>query len=503
MGAINFYVPGLADFDEKLATTAHVVGIEGIPWAGKIRSIDNILGIQRSIDESGRTRVVWPTLTRGPIMLSTASLRCHETPYHLPRELARGCIDTFITRYSEWTRWGIQPPATINELMDQANRNFVDSVVSADNSPAASIHAQHAIEYELAASRLLCQSYSRQLLANRLQQEGKMQSLIGARLPFHSSWTDKASMLEPMMNTAWIDASWHNVRQKSGKLDIERLEEQCSWAADHQMRVMAGPLISLQPHALQEWFYVAEDFEAIVSAACDYVEEIVKRLRGRVQLWYVASGFNSSNDLELSEEQIIILSLNILEAVRRSDSMTPIVFGVDMPFGEYLGQNDSAISPIHFADALLRSDLGLNGFAIELNYGVWPNGTPWHDAIDLSNLLDLWSSLGIPMILSVSGELTKHQGAVDGRYSPIANWKLPSPPARAEELHGLVRQSYGSQMFETLALALAKPIVHGVFWNQPDSLTSPNYPGAGLIDAKGNASDLLSGLTNLRKRHLN
>ena len=225
MGAIKFYVPGLADFDEKLASTAHVVGIEGIPWAGEIRSIDNVLGIQRSIDESGRTRVVWPTLTRGPIMLSTASLRCHETPYHLPRELARGCIDTFTTRYSEWTRWGIQPTATISELMDHANRNFVDSVVSADNTPAASIYAQHAIEYELAASRLLCQSYSRQLLTNRLQQEGKMQSLIGARLPFHSSWTDKASMLEPMMNTAWIDASWHNVRQKSGKLDIERLEE--------------------------------------------------------------------------------------------------------------------------------------------------------------------------------------------------------------------------------------------------------------------------------------
>ncbi len=306
-----------------------------------------------------------------------------------------------------------------------------------------------------------------------------------------------------MMNTAWVDASWHNVRQRSGKLDIERLEEQCAWAADRQMRVMAGPLISLQPHALQEWFYVADEFESIVEAACEYAEEIVKRLRGRVHLWYVASGFNSSNDLGLTEEQLIVLSLHILEAVRRGDSMTPVIFGVDMPFGEYLGKDEDSISPLHFADALLRSDLGLNGFALELNYGIWPNGTPWHDAIDLSNLLDLWSSLGIPLVLSLSGELNKHQGVVDGRYDPICNWKLPLPPSRPEELHGLVRQTYGSQMFETLALALAKPSVHGLFWNQPDMMTPPNYPGAGLIGANGNASDLLSGLTNLRRRHLN
>jgi hypothetical protein len=503
MGSLKFHVPGLAEYDQQLPLTAHVVGIEGVPWAGQIRSFDNQLLVQRSIDESGRMRIVWPTLTRGPMMLSTASLRCNEEPYLLQRELARGSLDVLANRYSEWVRWGIQPAANIDELIDNAQRSFVESIVRSDTEVTASVAAQHAIEYELAASRLLCQSYSRQLLTNRMRQEGKLQTLMGARLPFHANWSTRAKLLEPMMNTVWIDASWHHVRQKSGKLDFERLEEQCNWAADRQLRTMAGPLVSLQPHALQEWFYVAEDFDSIVEAACDYAEAVVKQLRGRVHLWYVASGFNSLNDLELTEEQIIVLSVNILEAIRSSDSMTPVVFGIDMPFGEYLGREESAISPIHFADALLRSDLGLNGFALELNYGVWPHGTPWHDAIDLSNLLDLWSTLGIPMILSLSGELTKSNGQPQGKYNPIGNWKLPAPPSRPEELHGLVRQTYGSQMFETIALALAKPSVHGLFWNQPDVLTPPSYPSASLIDTNGNPTDLVSGLTNLRRRHLN
>ncbi len=197
MGLIKFYVPGLADFDEKLSRTAHVVGIEGVPWAGEIRADDDVLSIQRAIDESGKTRIVWPTLTRGPIMLSTASLRCDEVPYLLPRELARGCIDTFSTRHSEWVRWGIQPSANISELIDSAYKSFVECVARGDNSTAAAISAQHAIEYELAASRLLCQSYSRQLLANRMRQEGKLQSLMGARLPFHGSWLSERIRLNP------------------------------------------------------------------------------------------------------------------------------------------------------------------------------------------------------------------------------------------------------------------------------------------------------------------
>ncbi len=502
MGSMSFKIPGLGDFDERFLTTAHVSGIEGVPWAGRITTKGDTLTILRAIEESGKMQIVWPTLTRGPMQLSTASLRCNQEPYFLPRELARGGMDRLSSRFSEWSRWGIQPPENFFELYEFARDYFVDSIVAADDYHAAAQAAQHSIEYELAASRLLCQTFSRQLLANRNKNEGQLATLMGSKLPFHENWHATAERIKPVLNTAWIDASWHNVRLKSGRLDIERLEEQCGWCSDQQMRVLAGPLVSLQPHAIQEWFFVMDHFEAIVDAACEYAEEIVKRLRGRVNLWYVASGFNTPNELNLNEEQTMLLAVNLLQAVRNADPMTPVVFGIDMPYGEYLGQDEKAISPLHFADALIRSDIGLNGLVLEMNHGVWPHGTPLHDSIDFSNLLDLWSTLGLPLVLSMSGEVFPAPKQSLSRYGAISDWRLPTPPSNTEAMQGLVRQSSCSQIFESLTLAISKPCVHGVFWNQPDPETSPFYPASSLVDAKGNVSDLMTGMANLRKRHL-
>ena len=499
MGSMHFKVPGLAEFDPRLPNTAYVSGFEGVPWAGRVHTSGDTLSLKRSIDESGKLQILWPTATRGPLQLSTASLRCDQPPYLLPRELARGSLDRLLQRHAEWSRWGIQPPGNFGQLVSRAKDLFIDSVLGEGDEAAAA--AQASIEYELAASRLLCQTFSRTLLTNRNKNEGPLATLLGSRLPTHDPWTGAASSLLPMMNVAWVDAAWHNVRSKSGKLDVGRLEEQCNWAVDSQLRVFAGPLVSLRPDAMQEWFFLMDDFTAIVEAACSYAEEVVKRLRGRVDLWYACTGFNAVNSLNLSEEQVMTLAVSVLETVRRSDETVPVVFGVDMPFGEYLGRHADAISPLHFADAVLRSDLGLSGVVLDVTFGSWPHGTPMVDAIELSNLLDWWASaLQVPLVLSVSGDIAEEPPSSDGEA--IAGWKLPVPPLPHGAIQGLVRQSNCSQMYEMLSLALAKPAVRGVFWSQPDAATSPGNAAAALVRPGGEASNLLTGLTNLRRRNL-
>ncbi len=518
MGSMKFHIPGLAELDSRLLTTAAVVGIEGVPWAGRITSDGDELSILRAIDESGRVQIVWPTVTRGPLMLGTASLRVNDEAYVLPLEIARGSVDRLATRLSEWTRWGIQPPENFFELFANAKRFLVDAIVAKENLSDVALSAQHSIEFALAASRILCQTFSRQLLSNRNKNEGQLSTLQGARLPTHEHWKSVATTLKPMMNTGWVDASWHVIRQSSGRLNLQQIDDQIEWCANASLRVIAGPLVSLQPHAIQDWFFVMDDFQAIVDEACQYAEQVVSRFRGRVNLWNLASGFNSLNELKLNEDQIMLLAVSLLETVRKADPMTPIVFGIDMPFGEYLGVDESGISPLHFADALIRADLGLNGLLLEINYGVWPAGTPMHDALDLSNLLDLWSTLGLPLVLSMSGE-TKTRLAekaasklasdapIDSKlsvskYGSIPSWKSSPPAFDPAALKGLVKQSASSQMFEMVALALSKPSVHGVFWNQPDDRTPPNFPFASLVQPDGTATDLLTGMANLKKRHL-
>ncbi len=92
MGQFRFRVPNAAAMDDCFWNTAFVTGIEGIPWAGRSRLEGDLFRLERSIDESGKLSMVWPTLEYGPLTLTSASLRCVEEAYHLPLELARGTL---------------------------------------------------------------------------------------------------------------------------------------------------------------------------------------------------------------------------------------------------------------------------------------------------------------------------------------------------------------------------------------------------------------------------
>ena len=70
----------------------------------------------------------------------------------------------------------------------------------------------------------------------------------------------------------------------------------------------------------------------------------------------------------------------------------------DQPWAEYLAKEDFDLSPLHFADALVRADLGVAGVAMEMNLGYWPGGTQPRDLLAISRHLDRWSLLGIPLL---------------------------------------------------------------------------------------------------------
>ena len=64
-----------------------------------------------------------------------------------------------------------------------------------------------------------------------------------------------------------------------------------------------------------------------------------------------------------------------VQVVRKIDPRTPIVVSFDQPWGEYLVDQEHELAPLHYADALVRADLGISGFGLEMNAGYWPRGT--------------------------------------------------------------------------------------------------------------------------------
>ena len=96
------------------------------------------------------------------------------------------------------------------------------------------------------------------------------------------------------------------------------------------------------------------------------------------------------------------LTASAIDIVRTRDPDTPAVVSFDQPWAEYAAESEVDFPPLHFADALIRSDLGLSGVMLEINVGYHPGGTLPRNPLEFSRQLDAWSMWGLPLWLSIS-----------------------------------------------------------------------------------------------------
>ena len=501
MGNMQFNVPFLDQFDPMVLGTTYVSGIEGVPWAGRIESNEGGFSIERAIDESGKLSIVWPNREFGVSVLTTASLRCQSDAYWLPVELARGTLHRVRQRAFEWQRLGLKLPDAFNVLIDEAVAHFIDAILLLTSSPyLACQKAQQSIDAAMSASRPLCRSFMTQAIQFRIQQEKQLSTLLGIRVGSLPRWRAEAMVAREACNTVEVSPSWHHVEADSDRIGYEVFDDQMQWAKDQGLRIVGGPLISLQPHAIQNWMYMLGDFDSLYQGACQFVQRTVERYRGKVSIWNVGAGLNSPNELGFSDEQILQLAVGIVQAARRADPRTPVLVTMDMPWAEYLGQKANAISPIHFSDALLRADLGLSGIGLEMNLSYSPGGSLPRDLIDISDLIDQWSVLAVPLVAFVTTPSSPESDPNSfAKYRMVTDWKLPSLSSVEETAPQ--SQPLATYALETIQMLLAKQTVHGIFWNQPSDREKHVYANAGLIDSNGNPRPLLDGLSQLRLRY--
>jgi len=527
MGQLRFRVPNSKIYDPQIWGTAFVSGIEGIPWASKNRIENDCLIVERAVNESGKLSIVWPTEEYGPIMLSTASLRCQETPYQLPLELARGTIHRVRGRGVDWQRLGLKLPESFLTLMDRSVTAFVQAILAADDSERCMTLAQTAIDLAVSASKPLARAFVSQSLHARHQSEKQLSTLLGIKLTPSQSWEQDAEVILPAINTIHISMEMGQLETESKNAALSLIDAQLQWARRNSLRIFGGPLINLQSHAVPKWLYLLSDFQSMYDAACKHAAMMVERYRGQVHLWSAAAGLNAPNTLGITDEQVLHLAVGVIQTVRRGDPKTPVVLSIDAPWAEYLGQKSDGISPLHFADALIRADLGLSGLGLELNLNYWPGGSMPRDLVDVSDLIDHWNILGLPLLAHVSSPCNLQPDPIAiSKSSIVSNWRYPNHPwwdqsqmsdsgsielpsadqAIAMIANGNATASNRDRMpvngLEVIQMLLAKSNVHGIFWNQYNDRDDHVYPNAGLIASSGKRRSLLDGLARLRQLHV-
>ncbi len=495
MGVMKFLVPRRDRMPADAAERAYLSGLEEIPWRSRAHWTESGLVVERAESDSGNFFIPYQVAGRGELMLSTASLMEREQPYHLHVELARGTLNRLRNQTSAWESLGMAAPAAMRAPLAAAHEHLSWAATRQDEGEAAADRAALAIGLALDAMAELSDSYVAQVLAIRHHQLGRLNTLLGVNLG--SACPSEAISLQvaAAFNTAVVPLNWREIESHEGKRDWTKSDQQIDWCRARGLKVCGGPLLEVDKWSLPDSMYLwgEDDEDSFRSCVAEHIQAVVTRYRGKVHLWQCAARLNVSNDFAQNEEQRLRLAVLAIETIRRADPRAPVILTVDQPWGSFMSREDCDLSPLHFADALVRGDLGLAGIGLEINLGYAPCGSEPRDLLEFGRQMDRWSTLGLPLLVTLSVPS-------DNAKDPLA--RSSSHPLNYADRGQLSSATQRAWAEKFLPVLLAKQPVQGIIWNQLLDSQPHAFAHGGLFDAQDRAKPILELLESLRRQHL-
>lgn len=513
MGLMRLKVGDWGRLPEDRLARVFMAGVDELPYGGRAYRSRDQLVIERRESDSACVWAPWPVgptpggEPRGEWLLGTATLMERDEPYLMEVELARGAVYRVRNQLANWKMLGLESSEPLEEIVAEATRLFCRSATRPDEPEQAARHATAALAVAADASLALTTLYATQAMEARLASVDRLPTLLGVHLGGDSPGEAEEQLADGLSMTG-IRCTWADIESSEGRRRWRESDSQAQWAQRHGLRLCAGPLLEFSDRSIPDWAYLFEgDFEALSGLMVGHVEETVKRYRGWVQLWNVAGRVNRAKALGLSDEQRLQLVARAVRAVHEVDPKSPLIVSLDQPWGEYLTSEPSELSPIDFADALERANLGIAGFGLELNLGYAPDGATLRNPLDVSRLLDQWSlRLELPLMLQVTLPSSATPASLAGsKARVVAGGGAGGQEAGGGQTGGGPSGGTDYQLRwieQCLPMLLAKNCVQVVLWNSARDHAHARYPNSGLLDEAGAAKPALAALRALREAHL-
>lgn len=493
MGQFVFLVPRPDRLSPGAVERAYLASIDGIPWECSSQWDAGQLTIERDTRESGNIYFSWNVPGRGEVMLCSGSLMERDRPYNLPVELARGTLNRLRNQTAAWQAAGMLIPPGYDQLSTKAAALFARAAIGQTDAVRAAQHAEESIRITLDAADMLVQDYARQVLALRRREQPTLSTLLACRLEGIPQGAAADAFLAAF-NTAVLVPNWPEIGTPSGECKWDDLDRQVQWCRDQGLRICMGPLVQFDRVSLPDWLYLWEgESEELADTVLKFAEGVIQRYAGKIHLWNCAGRMNVPGAMDLTEEQRLKMTVDILDLTRTLDSRTPAIVSFDQPWAEYIAAQDQELTPLHFADTLARSDLGMAGVGLEMNLGYWPGGTLPRDLLEINRQIDRWSQLGLPLVIfatSPSGEAKDSLARHSARPLPNLVAGGASSHAQADFIAVLV------------PLLIARQAVQAVVWNQWRDDLPHDFPHGGLYDQMGQPKPGLKKLVEIRKEYL-
>jgi len=491
MGLMRFSITPPDRLAPEAVDQAYLSGYDRIAWKSRVEYADGLVTFQRPVSDSGNLHIPWPVEGHGQVVLSTASLMEERSrPYQLPLELARGRLGQIRDRLAEWRSQGLTIGDEVTEPLGRAMAHFGRAAASQETPAESARAAEASLAAAMEAGDRLAACYAEQALAIRRRAGEKLPTFLAADLGISLLDDYAGRLFLQTFNVGRVPLSWREVEATEGSYTWEIADRQIAWCRAHGLKVCAGPLLQLDQRGIPDWLYLWEgDFDNVQSFATAYVKAVIARYRDKVDMWICAGRFNTSDVLSLSEEEVLRLAVQTIELTRAEAPGAPVVISFDQPWAEYMTRREVDFPPLHFADALVRGNVGLTGLALEINMGYSPNGTLTRDPLDFSRQLDIWGSLGLPLVVAVTAPSDTIDDPLAHRDTKI----LPGPWSL---------KSQQAWVGRFIPILLSKPFVHGIIWNQYRDSEPHDFPHGGLLDLNRHPKPAMRILASLRQAHL-
>jgi len=494
MGTMTFLLPSEVSDEaaQELAQACVAGGPDNMPWPTRVQVEPGRLTVQRDVDESGYLMVPWEVGGCGRLMTTTATLMERPLAYHLQIELARGKVNQLRCQAADWQAGGLQVPASLDEAIHKVGVLFSQAVTEGNGEQKAA-QARAALDLSHRTAEELTRLYMTQVFAARHERSPKLETQLGCRLNCTAA-TQQLEQVARFANSVCLPFSWKMIEAEEGSFQCAPIDALLDWADRRGLPVTAGPVIDFSTTQLPDWLWLYErDLQSLRKFMSKYLTTMVKRYHKRIRRWQITAAGNSSSILSLGEEELLWLTINMVQAARQIDPELALVVGISQPWGEYMAIEERTHSPFVFADTLVRSELNLAALDVEMVMGVRPRGSYCRDLLETSRMLDLYALLGVPLRITL------------GLPSADAPDAMADPELRVGAGHWHEHYSPAGQAdwADTFAaLAICKPYVQAVNWAHLCDADAHEFPNCGLLDGEDLAKPALQRLQALRDAHL-
>ena len=431
----------------------------------------------------------WDCGSCGELLLQTCLLPQREDQYTLVLELARRHIMLFLVKLEEWSEFDRPSDDPVMRDSLEARRLFMDALAIRPSDDDARSRqdelAQKALELAIDAGERLTAAHASRELARR-----QRVAPIATSGPVIGCSVDPERFSEPLRKVVAgafdymiAPLRWKELEPEEGKYNFAETDRWIEWAVRQaKMPVAAGPVIEFTADATPEWFFVWEnDYETIREMAYEHVKRIVTRYRRAVWKWTVSSGLHVGDTMPLSLEESIDLTRLCALVARKLHPKAVIVVEIDRPLGEPAGGRPQAVNPELYAELVAQSGIACDAFGVRIDVGSEACAHPTRDLMQLSDALDRYAVFEKPVCVSAVG--------------------APSAPSGPRWRGGWNESTQAEWMRRVVEIALSKPFVTSVAWNQLYDTSRPGQnPSGGLISEDGRPKEVLQAVVDVRKR---